>query len=609
MSKQRPPKYKAPADQRIKEKSYWAITVHSGEVSLYAFENPERRGALYFKFTELLPDGTTRRPKRAVPGNHTVRGPKGGIDDAKVETVTALLNDAVARLALGQEPFPSAVKPPAAPVADAPPSDELTLSAAFDRALDLKKGKYATASLRYQEVARARQKVERILGADTSLSEAVAASSIRQVWSTLADEYVHDTISSIKCGVRQTEVTIDALYSVTEWLVEEEQVPVASFKRIKQWRAKLKQVWAEITGENVNDRSEEDLPRHTPAEMQQLFSAVVDPRRRLFLALARTCPEGALALARWSGIAFGADGRPTAITLQWEKRRRTKGVKRSECATRPETMRVVLDEHQSAAVMEAMATVLSALEAARRDGRIADYPLFPAGPLAAGVALADAAASLTMEGRTVLAIDERLALAFHLGGQQRLGQVLRCTRRSLKLPGVDETANARTPEHGVLTPPSRGKKTTKGIALTASERRWIDDVLTWGYLAEFEAAYRAGRIKDYPLFPEQRLVRGLAVYNADAAPIGRTAALKMWRRLEEVVGIPYVKGRGWYGVRRVSTDLAEDLEVDERVQNEVMANTKATRRKHYQQRNRAEIAQRATELRVRLRGEGSGGSA
>jgi hypothetical protein len=73
-----------------------------------------------------------------------------------------------------------------------------------------------------------------------------------------------------------------------------------------------------------------------------------------------------------------------------------------------------------------------------------------------------------------------------------------------------------------------------------------------------------------------------------------------------VAGIEPVKGRGWYGVRRTATDLAEDVEQDDRVLNSLTGHQdSATRRKFYQQRNRPEILISASNARMKLRQAGA----
>jgi hypothetical protein len=75
---------------------------------------------------------------------------------------------------------------------------------------------------------------------------------------------------------------------------------------------------------------------------------------------------------------------------------------------------------------------------------------------------------------------------------------------------------------------------------------------------------------------------GTAKVVANARPLTRDAALGMFRELERIAGVISVHGRGWDGVRRVATDIAEDYEKDERVLNSLTGHRDSnTRRQLY----------------------------
>jgi hypothetical protein len=64
-----------------------------------------------------------------------------------------------------------------------------------------------------------------------------------------------------------------------------------------------------------------------------------------------------------------------------------------------------------------------------------------------------------------------------------------------------------------------------------------------------------------------------------------------------------VKGRGWYGVRRIAADAAEDIEKDERVLNSITGHRDSyTRRMVYQDRERPEVLRQAARTRMAVRG-------
>jgi integrase len=277
------------------------------------------------------------------------------------------------------------------------------------------------------------------------------------------------------CGVRQTEVTVDALYSVAAWLRKEGHLPSTALLPWKEWREDLSNEWEQITGSKAND---DDQPRHSGEEVAAFFDAL----------------------------------------------------------DHPET-------------------------------------------------------------------DPRFAALFALGGEQRLGQVLRCWRSHLRL--VPDW----TPDHGelrgLLDPPAAGKKKTSLIGLTLPFFEVITRAFN-GYLAHLEAAFQKGEISDYPLFPAGRLKKGKAKVGPKLKSMTRTTALEMFHDVERFAGIEPVKGRGWYGVRRTATDLAEDVEQDERVLNSLTGHRDSeTRRNFYQQRNRPEILISASNARVKLRQAGA----
>jgi len=91
----------------------------------------------------------------------------------------------------------------------------------------------------------------------------------------------------------------------------------------------------------------------------------------------------------------------------------------------------------------------------------------------------------------------------------------------------------------------------------------------------------------------------------DPRPLTRDAALAMFHDLERIANITPVTGRGWYGVRRISADAAEDVEPDERVLNSITGHRDSTtRRLVYQDRERPEVLIKAAATRERVRREG-----
>jgi integrase len=197
-------------------------------------------------------------------------------------------------------------------------------------------------------------------------------------------------------------------------------------------------------------------------------------------------------------------------------------------------------------------------------------------------------------------VDPRLSLALDLGGEQRLGQVIRCFRSHLELPAIEQVRGPQI-RMGVLRVPGKGKKEAAPIVLTAEQRESVDTALAT-FLADFENDWAHGKIDDYPLFPSGRFKKGKAKVVASAHPLTRSAALGMFHQLELVAGVDHVPGRGWYGVRRVAADVAEDVEKDERVLNSITGHRdSSTRRMVYQDRERREVLDKAASARALAR--------
>lgn len=144
-------------------------------------------------------------------------------------------------------------------------------------------------------------------------------------------------------------------------------------------------------------------------------------------------------------------------------------------------------------------------------------------------------------------VDPRLGLALELGAELRLGQVLRVRRSDLDLAT------------GMLRVRGSGKKAGALVKLIPSQLVAVRGALA-GYLAPLEAL--GG---DYPLFPAGQLTGGrtdqaTAVCRptmGKAKPIARTAVLGWFHDAELLAEVPEVKGRGWYGLRRVNVDEAK----------------------------------------------------
>ena len=208
--------------------------------------------------------------------------------------------------------------------------------------------------------------------------------------------------------------------------------------------------------------------------------------------------------------------------------------------------------------------------------------------------------------------DPRLRLVLEFFAEARLGQGARTMRTDVVLD-----RDAGSLGYGRIKGPGRGRKKGVVIDLTADQRAFLDGVLREGYLRELEQAYQSRQIPDYPLLPQGRLVNGVvrvhegpprvrargpqAVRDRSLKPLTRDALLKMFHELERLAGVDSKRGRGWYGVRRVSTDLAEHVESDNRVFNAITGHASDAMRREYQNRRDPTVLKKTTEARVELR--------
>jgi hypothetical protein len=196
--------------------------------------------------------------------------------------------------------------------------------------------------------------------------------------------------------------------------------------------------------------------------------------------------------------------------------------------------------------------------------------------------------------------DPRLELALGLGAELRLGQVRHAWRSMLTL----------APEgmSGTFQPPSRGKKRAAPIALTSGQLALVRRVLTTGYLRLCERS-----LPDYPLFPGGPLL-GQRTADPHAEParvaargvIGRKTLRDQFLACERAAGIAHLDGRGWYGIRRQSTDAFLDAGATmEQLQNSGGWADEKMPLSTYRDRGRAKTRDEAAEIRAKVRGEES----
>jgi hypothetical protein len=197
--------------------------------------------------------------------------------------------------------------------------------------------------------------------------------------------------------------------------------------------------------------------------------------------------------------------------------------------------------------------------------------------------------------------DPRLGLALEIGAELRLGQVPRSRRTDVLHARGFRIGAVRI--HG-----KRKKKAPPPVILTMAQRHALTRAMTSGYLADLEAAYQRGEITDYYLIPGGRL---LTVKDRHGRPVRRAQVkhadeqlelnAKRWKALEKAAGVEHKKGRGWYGLRRLQADRAEDVEPDARALNAMGGWTHTQTRERYQQKRRTIIAEKAAVARSKIR--------
>lgn len=167
--------------------------------------------------------------------------------------------------------------------------------------------------------------------------------------------------------------------------------------------------------------------------------------------------------------------------------------------------------------------------------------------------------------------DPRFELLMWLGMDLRLGQVARARWSDLRLP-IDGA------DYGTLVVHGAGKKNGTTVALTAGQRRILDRALgAGGYLEGQAQRLTAGEITDFLLFPAGyvvgRVARSRGKENAPALKLGEKinhsrSVSGSWIRknflvAEQAAGVEHTKGRGAYGLRRVSVDVGADAQLSQ----------------------------------------------
>lgn len=163
--------------------------------------------------------------------------------------------------------------------------------------------------------------------------------------------------------------------------------------------------------------------------------------------------------------------------------------------------------------------------------------------------------------------DPRFELLLWLGMELRLGQVARARRADLALD-VEADSNGRLTVYGA------GKKGGTVVELTAGQRAAVDRALgDGGYLYALEQLHQASGA-DYLLFPAGYVSGRVARTRGDTdavialspkanfdKPVSGSWIRKNFNVCEERAGIPHIKGRCAYGLRRLSVDVGGESDL------------------------------------------------
>lgn len=131
-----------------------------------------------------------------------------------------------------------------------------------------------------------------------------------------------------------------------------------------------------------------------------------------------------------------------------------------------------------------------------------------------------------------------------------------------------------------------------GARATARRTR----VSTW--LRPWEDALQNGIIDDYPIFVGGP-AESLKGYNLrrDAHAMSESFLGCLWDDLEKTAGVSKVKGRRWYGLRRLFRDMAANLEKDTRVLDRLMGHHTRGTGSIYEDQQEPWVRTRAMEVR------------
>jgi integrase len=245
-----------------------------------------------------------------------------------------------------------------------PRTANLTLRQGVEEALDPRSGMYPVETDHVRQTRRLLERALEILGE-------------RLTWQELTPGRVQILVRRLAAksrdgrGARSAIYMCEMLYTVANWLREEQKIPDAVALPKRKWKERLRREWEEITGRRV----EVKRPRHSPEEVRRVFAALPegDPRIHLLVELSAELRVGQAVRARRSDLDLGPVGAFGSGRFVVHGR----GKKRGEIVDLFPELRALVDTMLNSGY-------LADAEAAYQRGDIEDYFLFPAGRLRRG---------------------------------------------------------------------------------------------------------------------------------------------------------------------------------------------------------------------------------
>jgi len=144
------------------------------------------------------------------------------------------------------------------------------------------------------------------------------------------------------------------------------------------------------------------------------------------------------------------------------------------------------------------------------------------------------------------------------------------------------------------------RKPVPPLFLSWRERLELERALRRGELSGLEKAFRAGKIKDYALFPAGRLRQGKAVVREKSQQaITPNPMIEKFHEIERIAEVEVIARRGRHGLRRGFSDLDQAAEIGEETKDLLggWVAGSTMRRGIYQHGQRPELLEEAAKAR------------